>query len=50
MVRGELISQASKLKAALDGELQTLLIKIQSAELKTQMSHELVAEIQSLHL
>lgn len=50
MVRGELISQGSRLKKARKGELQTLLSKIRLAELthKRCLTPELATELQSL--
>lgn len=50
MVRGEFISQGSRLKKAREGELQTLLAKIQIAKLKHKrhMTSKLAAGLQSL--
>lgn len=49
VVRGELISQGSRLKKAGEVELQSLLMKMRSSELlHKQRTPELTAELQSL--
>lgn len=50
MVQGELISQGSRLKEAHNRELQSLLVKLQAAELrhKRSMTQALATELQSL--